>query len=133
MAAQQAQLRRDRLAEKHAVIASTVAPTATADEASMACVWQAVVPSLPGHLARQRCAWQWDGWGCACKHDSRIWPTCSSSQACAELQYQIEEVQAAIDAAEADLAIVKAALRETLAVNARKDAELRCASIFRSS
>jgi hypothetical protein len=34
-------------------------------------------------------------------------------------------VQAAIAAAEADLAIVKAALRETLAVNARKDAELR--------
>jgi hypothetical protein len=40
MAAQQAQLRRDRLAEKHAVVVSTVTPTATADQASAGCTMQ---------------------------------------------------------------------------------------------
>lgn len=60
-------------------------------------------------------------------------PTSSavSGQACAELQRQIEEVQAAIAAAEADLAVVKAALRETLGVNVDKDAQLRQASASR--
>ena len=40
MAAQQAQLRRDRLTEKHAVIISTVTPTATADQASKGHIMQ---------------------------------------------------------------------------------------------
>lgn len=60
----------------------------------------------------------WDKIDCACR--------AVSEQACAELQRQIEEVQVAIAAAEGDLAVVKAALRETLAVNADKDAQLRC-------
>jgi hypothetical protein len=51
MAAQQTQLHRDRLSEKHAVIASTVTPTATADQASM-------YGSVGAHHAAQQCLWQ---------------------------------------------------------------------------
>lgn len=46
-------------------------------------------------------------------------------QACAELQQQAHELQVVICRVETDLAVVKSALRETSAVNAEKDAELR--------
>ena len=60
-----------------------------------------------------------------CKRIARLGPAWFTLQACAALQRQIAEVPAAIAVAEADFAIVKAALRETLAVNAQMDAEIR--------
>lgn len=126
MAAQHAQLRRDRLTEKHAVIISTVTPTATADQASMGHIMQ---PSVCVPAVNHHCTYydtpDLRNTAHVCRQIATLNPAWCTLQACAALHRQIAEVQAAIGAAEADLAIVKAALRETLAVNAAKDAELR--------
>jgi hypothetical protein len=71
MAAQQAQLRRDRLAEKHAVIVSTVTPTATADQVSMGCTIYPVVRLAtirqPPHCTCHRPLAHGTDYACTCR------------------------------------------------------------------